>query len=188
MSDDHAAFAGSDLLIGIKREHAGVPERPHLAALVFSADRFAGILDDQQAVLPGDAENRREVGRASKSVHHNDGARAGSDRRLDFFGIKVQGFRIDIHKNRGGPFVADGVRHRNKSKRRHDDFVAFGDAQGTDAQVQPAGAGVDGDSVRGPRVCRHGMLKFLELWSEAQSWGTQHVRNRLDFALGYVRG
>src|ERR1019366_455609 len=108
---DHATLTGGDLLVGIEREHPGLTERSNLAALVFSANRFARILNHPKAVFSSDAENGRQIGRVSESMHRQNGARSGSDRGLDFGGIEVQSVRVDIHKDRDGPLVADGIGH-----------------------------------------------------------------------------
>ena len=51
---DHAALAGGDLLVGVEGVDAIVAQAAGLAALVFGAQRFAGILYDRQPVLVGD--------------------------------------------------------------------------------------------------------------------------------------
>ena len=73
LGDDNAAFTGSDLLVGVKREHPRVTQRPHLAPLVFSPNGFTCIFNHPQAMLPGDIENGRQVGRVPEGMYRQDG-------------------------------------------------------------------------------------------------------------------
>src|SRR5450432_1699985 len=56
--NDCAAFAGSNLFVGIKREDSHVSVRSNLLAFVFRSDGFAGIFDDLELMALRNLGNR----------------------------------------------------------------------------------------------------------------------------------
>ena len=69
------------------------PMAADAAAVVFGAVRLGGVLDHDQAVLPGDLHDRVHVGRLAVEVDRHDGLGPRRDRRLDRAGsiVKVTG-------------------------------------------------------------------------------------------------
>src|SRR4051812_49743914 len=50
VSDDHPAFAGSDLLVGIEAEHASAPEAADGPLARVATEAFAAVFDERQLV------------------------------------------------------------------------------------------------------------------------------------------
>ena len=71
----------------------------------------------------------------------------------------------------------------DEGERRNDDLVACADAETANTKVQPAGAGVDGDGVLCSHIVGSGVLKGLELRTEAELRRAQNIRHRLDLGL-----
>jgi len=79
IGDDHAPFAGRDLLVGIESEYCCVLRIAccvlctDTATFVFRANRFAGVFDDGEIVCARDVEQRIHIGRLAKGVDGEDG-------------------------------------------------------------------------------------------------------------------
>jgi len=130
-----SAFAGSDLLVGIEREHGGIAKAADLPALVRRADRLARIFDHPKPMATGNLEDRLHLGGAAKGMNSDNGACARRDGSLNALGINVEISRLDIHEYRGGTLISHSIRHRNKSERGHDHFIPCTDSKRTDAQM-----------------------------------------------------
>jgi hypothetical protein len=87
--NDHPAFPGGDLLVRVKREHAGVAHGTSSTAAVFRPDGLAGILDHQQPVPLGDIENRCHLCRNSECMDGKDGSRPARDSFFDPLRVDV---------------------------------------------------------------------------------------------------
>ncbi len=149
----HAALAArAEVLARIEAEAAEVAEAAAAAALVLGAVGLRGVLDDDQAALPRDGEDRVHVGRLAVEVHRDDRLRARRDGGLELRRVHRVGARVNVHQPRARARVADGRDGGDERERHGDDLVARPDAGGEQRQVQRAGAGVDGDAVAGGAV------------------------------------
>src|SRR6185437_3026377 len=131
--DDHPAFAGRDLLIGVEGEDGSVPERANFAASVGCADGFTCVFDDEEMVAAGNIHDGCHFGRAAKGVYDEDGAGFWSDRLLDAGGSHIQRFGVDFYEDWLGALVANGVGGSDEGEGRNDDLIAFADAECPDA-------------------------------------------------------
>src|SRR5450631_383424 len=107
--NDDPAFAGSDLLVGVKREDAGASHGTNSTAAVLCPDGLAGILNHQQPAPLRDLENGRHLRRNAERMDGKNSPRPGRDGFFDLLRVNVQRARIDIRKDRGRAFVANGV-------------------------------------------------------------------------------
>src|SRR5450631_3412783 len=127
--NDDPAFAGSDLLVGVKREDAGVAHGTNPTAAVLCPDGLAGILNHQQPVPLGDFENGRHLRRNSERMDGKNSPRPGRDRFFDPLWVDVQSARINVGKHWGRTFIANGVGGGDESERGNDHLVALSDAE-----------------------------------------------------------
>ena len=71
--DNRPPFTGSDNLRLIEAEHANVADGAQPTASVAAADRLTGVLDDDEAVLPGSGHDRAHVARDPGHMHRQHG-------------------------------------------------------------------------------------------------------------------
>jgi hypothetical protein len=130
--------ADVDVLEVVEGQRADVADGAGEAILVRNADRLAGILDHEQAVLAGDRHDRVHVGRRVAHVHGHDGASEGRDVALDAGGVEHQGF-VDVgdHGNRADHHGGGGRGHPGVGG--HDDFIAGSNACRGEGGGQGAG-------------------------------------------------
>src|SRR6267378_4850589 len=150
-------FAGSDLFVGIEAEDCGVSEGPHLAAVESRAERFAGVFNYEKIMTEGDREDFVERGGTAEGVHDDDCASARSDGFFDEGRIEIERQGIDIDEDGQGALVTKNVGDGDECERGDEYFIAFGDAQRADADVEGAGAGIHGDGVRSANAAREGL-------------------------------
>jgi len=128
-----AAFAGSDLLVGIEAEDGERAECAHAARIrgftELRADRFAGVFHDDQIVPAGDRLECVHVGGDAEGVDDEQGARAWGDGLLDGGGIEVEGDRVDLREDRRCADLEHRVGDGYKSEGGNDDLIARANAQ-----------------------------------------------------------
>ena len=73
-ADDGAAFAAVEMLRCLKAEATDVADRADLLVTPFGQMRLAGVLNDVQAPLAGDGQNRIKVGDGPAQVNRQKGA------------------------------------------------------------------------------------------------------------------
>ncbi len=151
VGDHHTAFAGGDLLVRVKGEHAVIGQHAGPAVFIFCAQRFAGILDHLEAVLAGGFVQRVVISGLAKHVHRQQrfqgrmrlsaaarqpflrGLSAGSQilsggahqGRVD-----IAGQRIDIHKYGGGALEEQDVGGGNEAEGGGDNQITGFDSSG----------------------------------------------------------
>src|ERR1700722_4288180 len=107
--DDGASFPGGDLFVGVKGKNAGIPHGASFTATMLGTDRPAVSLKPPQPPAFGDFEDRIHFGWNAEGVRHHHGSRPRRYGLFDPSWIDVQGLRIDIHKDRHGALVANGI-------------------------------------------------------------------------------
>ena len=158
IGNEHSAFAGGDLLVGIKRESSDIPQRSNFAPVVLRAERFAGVLDQPQTKTPRDFQEFLHGRRNTESVHDDHGAGSRGNGRLHGGRCQVQGALMDIHKNGNGSDEANGIGHSDKCEGGNDHFIAGLHAGDQQSQMQGRGAGTDGYAMRAVRItCELGL-------------------------------
>src|ERR1700674_5772064 len=186
--DDHSTFAGGNLFIGIEAKDARVSERSHFAAVELRAKGFASILDDEELVTPGNLEDFVECRGTAEGVHHDDCTSAQGDGFFDPGRIEIQRLGIDVNEDRHGALVKKNIGDGDESKRRDDDFIAFGDAQSAYTEMEGAGSGIHGDGIRSAAVTGDGLLELFHLGAEAQAGGAENCADGGDVRFGDIGG
>src|SRR5258707_6046114 len=77
------ALAGSDLLVRVEGEDAGVSHGTNSMAAVLCTDGLTGILNHQQAMSFGDSENGRHLCRNPERMNRKNSPRPVRDRLFD---------------------------------------------------------------------------------------------------------
>src|ERR1700722_4375295 len=125
--NDHAGPGGCPLLVGIEREGGSISEGPRPPPSIFAAKRLTSVLDNDEAILPGQFHDGIHIARKAKNVNREDclhraprglvyqcvalgiqGA-ALPQKAPELFGVDIQSYRIDVNKNRKGALVENAV-------------------------------------------------------------------------------
>jgi hypothetical protein len=130
-----AAFAGGDLLVGIKAEDGEIAETAHAAMVEFGADGLAGVFDEGEAMPARNALKRLHVGRNAECVNGQDGARARGNGLFHGRRIEIERDGIDLGKNRRCAYLEHGVSHGYKCERGDNDLIALAYAQRKQRQM-----------------------------------------------------
>ncbi len=138
VADEHRAFGAGQVLDRVEgkdRRAAGAYRAP----AVFAADRVGGVLDQGDAVAPGDRAQAFEIQGGAGVVNRHDGAGARADGGFHCLRRTHQGVAVDVDEHRGGAEQGDDVGGGDPGQRRRDHFVAGADAQRQQGDVQGAG-------------------------------------------------
>src|SRR6266849_4108435 len=85
-----------------------------------------------------------------------------------------------------GSISTKKVGNSDEGERRDDDFIAFGNAESADAEMEGAGPGIYGDGVRRPDVARDGVFEFLKLGTEAKAGSAEDAADGGDVCFSDV--
>src|ERR1700723_3494565 len=125
--NDHAALGGCHLLVGIEREGGSISEGTHTPPSKFAAKRLTSVLDNDEAILPGQFHDGVHIARKSKNVNRQNRLHRATgcfvyqcaalgiqgaalpQKAPELFGVDVQSYRIDVNKNRKGALVENAV-------------------------------------------------------------------------------
>src|SRR5262245_38797906 len=122
---DHATFAGRHDLIAKKTKGRAVAKTADPSSLVLSPMCLCRVLKDKQTMFTRNRNDRIHVHGMAVKMHRNNALRTCRDLPSNSCRINVERPRVTIDKNRLGAAVSYGVRGRNISKGRNDDFVAW---------------------------------------------------------------
>jgi hypothetical protein len=159
---DHAAFAGNDVLGHVEREAAEVADRADVLAVVLRLDGVRAVLDDLELVLPRQRHQLVHFAGPPREVNRHDGTRALAQLGSHLNRIDVQRAGVDVGQHRRRPGVNDGVDRCAKGQRRGDDFVARPDAGGQQGKMKCSGAGVQRHGMRRTAVDAEIMLELRD--------------------------
>jgi hypothetical protein len=127
---DHPAFAGSDDLVAEEAEGGAVAEAARHPALVGRPHSLGGVLDDHQAVLFRDLQDRIHVGHLTVQVDRHDRLGARGDLGLDQGRIDVEGARVVVDQHHGRAAIGHRVAGGDVGEAGDDHLVARADAHG----------------------------------------------------------
>ena len=182
-----AAFAGGELLVGIKAEDGQVAKAAGALALELGADGLAGVLDHDQIMAAGEARSA-SISAGMPKVWTTRMARVrGVMARSTAAGIEVECHGVDLRKDWRGADLENRVGHGDKSEGGHDDLVALADAQRKQSEMQTGGAGADGYGVGHGVIGGQRGFKGRKLGAEAEVRRAQNGGDGIDFGLGDVR-
>jgi len=186
VGDNHAAFAGRHLLVGIKGEDRCIGHRARAAPLILRTDRLAGVFDQVQIVAARDLDDGIHIRRLAESVHGDDGFGTLGDRIFNQVRIDIPGQRINIDEHRGGALVQHAVRRSNKAERGRNNLIARPDACRDHRQVQPTGTRVHRNAVLAACVGGERTLELIHLGSQGEPLRREHFVHGIDLGLGDV--
>ena len=117
------------------------------------------ILDQPQAVRPGDLGEGRQFGRLAIKMHRQDRRRPAGRRRLQDAqraraepSCRYAGLDVDQHRRRAGPL--DRRDRRDRGVRHGEDEVTRADPAGAQRDLDGIGPAGDADRVRNPDEIR----------------------------------
>ena len=185
VGDDHPAFAGGHLLVGIEGKHADVAEGAGFAAVQGRAECLAAVFDDGQTVFLGDIVNLVHTRRVAKDLDGNNRFGVGGDLTSSLAGSR---FRLtgSISANTG---VAPTIRIKLMVAMKVNEVVMTsspGPRPVLRAEEQTAGAAVDGDGVFAADILLKRRLEFPQFGAEGQV-GAQDLTDRVDFRFSNIR-
>lgn len=146
VGDDHAAFAGGDLFVGVEAEDSAEAEGADLAFSGCAAEAFAAVFDEGEVVFFGECFLGVHAGGVAEGFDGDDGFGAGGDGAAEAGDVEVVGFGVDVDEDGFGADEEDAVGGGDEGEGGGDDFVAFFDAGGEHGDVEAGGAGGDGDT------------------------------------------
>ena len=132
---------------GLARVEAGsgdVAEGTCLFPVLRGPEGLRGIFEEPEPVALGDLAEFPVGSALAEKVDRDDSAGLRADQGFDAFGGNLEGARVDVGENGGGPEPRDAFRRGDEGEVRNDDLVPRLDAeggQGDGERVGPAGAG-----------------------------------------------
>ena len=111
------------------------PNVPTRRPAVAGAVRLGRVLDDAQAVLARDRDERLHVDGRAHQVDRDHAARARADRRLDGLGGEQVRVGVDVDELRRRAGQAHRLGGGDERVRRHDDLVARADSSARSASA-----------------------------------------------------
>ncbi len=109
--DRPAVAEGAEVLGRVEGKRADAAlagERPHRPALVARAVRLARVLEDGEAPLAGEGQDRAHVRGVAVEVDGDDGLRARGDRPGGRLRVEVQRARVHVHEDGPGARLQHG--------------------------------------------------------------------------------
>ncbi|GBD46528.1 hypothetical protein HRbin41_01356 [bacterium HR41] len=186
-TNQRTALAGGDLLVRVEAERREVAARadPN-AVLVDSAERLAGVLDDPQAVRPGEILETPHVGGVAEDVHRQKAGRARADGGACGVRIDVERHRIDVAENRLGALVEDAVRRGDEAERCRHYLVAGRDPRCPHREMERSRSARHRRDVLDAELLRQRALELTEHRPERQAPGAQRCEHHRQLALADV--
>ncbi len=138
---------GAEILPGIEAEAGSDAERPALLPAVRRAVRLCSVLDDVQAALVRQRQERIDIGWLAVQVDGHDGPCALRHGRQDRRHVDGRGALVAVHEDGSGACVPDRLGRGDERVRRKNDFVAGADAEPPQNQVQGVGSARHTDAV-----------------------------------------
>ncbi len=186
VGEDHAAFAGGDLFIGVESEDAGAPEGADGAFAGASAEAFAGVFDEDEFVFLGELFDFDHSAGVAEGFDGDDGLGIWGEGGFEFGEVDIEVFGVDIDEDGFSADVEDAIGGGDEGEGGGDDFVAGLDAGGDHGAMEAGGAGGDADGVlASDAFCAEG-FEFLDFGADGEGWGGEDVDDGVDFASGDV--
>jgi len=183
VGDDHAAFAGGDLFIGVEAEDASAAEGADHAFAGASAEAFAGIFDEDDLVFLGELFEFGDAAGVAEDFDADDGLGFGGEGGGEFIEVDVEGFRVDIDEDGFSSDVEDAVGGGDEGEGGGDDFVVGADAGGDHSAVEACGAGGDADGVLSGGEFGAEGFELFDSGPDGESGGIEDIDDGVDFAL-----
>ena len=178
VGDHHAAFA-ADQRPGLREiEYRGVAEGADQRSLVFGANCFGGVFEQDEPMLIGDFAQLRPLRRMAVGVARHDRARFVGDQRLDLSGRDDARPIVDVGEHRLGAGKRDRMHGFAEGMRRGDHFIARTDLIRGEREQQPHRAAWRSHGVFAPEIVGEGGFERLRHRAAGQAAGAQHRLDR----------
>ena len=183
--DDHAALTRGHVLGRVEAEGGGVSKGSRLAAAHRRPVRLRAVLHQQEMVPRGDVDQGGQVAGQAVQVHAEDGLRPlPAHRILDLIGVQVGRARVDVHEDRPGARVQNGVAARDEGERRRDDRVPPADPERFEGDLQGGRAGRRGRREGHAEITRKGLLEGPHLASGHEVARIEDLQDPALFVVG----
>ena len=180
---DHAPLAGGDVLVGVERKDGYGVQGADAPAFVFGARGVGSVLDDGQAVFPGQGEDRVHVAGLAGKVHRDDCPGMGRNLFPDLCRIDVECAGLDVRQDRRGAAEDDHADRGGEGHGGGDDLVPLFYSEGQEGQVQAGGGGTQGDGIGRPHIGLEGILEQFDLGAGGDPAGFQGVNDLVDLVV-----
>ena len=174
----------AQVLARIEAEAAGRADRSGDAPFVPRALRLGRVLDQRQAVLPGQLQQGIHVGRLPVDMHRHDRPGLLRDPFLHLFGIEGEVPRIDVGQDRTRPGLQDRLHRGAEGMRRGDHLVARSDSRADQRQLERIRPVAHPDAVGRPAVPGVRLFERFHLGAEDERTAFDHPgQGRVDLRL-----
>ncbi len=186
IGDDHSAFAGGDLFVGIKAEDAATAKGADFSFFMAAAETFAGILNEGDFMAGGEHRDFVHAAGVAEGFDAEDGLGFRCDGLGGLFDVHVQAGGFDIDEDRRRADHLDDVAGSDKRERGGDDLIPRPDAEGEQTAMQPRRAGAHCDGVFNTQVFFEAGLEFRNLRPKRQVPGPHDLDDRLNFRFADI--
>src|SRR5262249_14277236 len=121
---DHAAFARSDELIGIKTERRAVAMPTDALAFIAGPHSFGSVLNYEQSMPLRKLENRVEIHRVAIKMDRHNASGPWRDLGCHFARIHVEGIQVIVDKDWGCATVAYSISACDVGQAWNDNLIA----------------------------------------------------------------
>ena len=191
--DDHAAFAGGDLLVRIKAEHAGAAERSDRALLRaggagadVAAEAFAAVFNEREFVTPCDRFDFDHAAGMAKRFDGNDRLCPRRDRGFELGRVEVEALCVDVDEFGRCADIENAIGRRNEAEWRRDHFIAGPDVGGKHREMKATRAVRHADRMRAAADLGDMCFELFEFRADRKNAAAHHVGDSVDFALGNI--
>lgn len=178
---EHPALCRGEILGRVEAERGEIAERSDLLPPVGSRYCVGGVLDQVEAALTRQVEQRAHVNRMARIVDWQNRACARRDGLRALLRVDVERVRLDIDQDRRRANMLDDVDRGAEGHRRGDDFVAGADVQRRQREVQPRRTRVQRERALRAEVGGEFLLELPRLRPGRDPVRAQRVHHRCDF-------
>ena len=180
---DHASFAGGDVLRDVEAEAPVIAERPGRAPVIFGFNGVGAVFDDLQIVVPGNAAERIHFAGPAREMNGKNRPRPRRNSCLHLQRVNVHRARIDVGQYGRRASMNNRIDRCAERERRRDDLIPGPEILGEHAQMQSGRAGIDRNRLRGAPVPCKIRLELSDLGPGAQPAALHAGDHFLDLRL-----
>jgi hypothetical protein len=133
---DPATLPNLHVLLKIETEYAKIAVSPKWSKFVAAPETMGCVLKQKPPALRAQFDNSGQVGGNPAIVDDDHASDVAFRKIFEVLGVDREGDTINVDKLGLSSCQKDRLRHRNKSKRRNDDLLAFLKSEGKQADKQ----------------------------------------------------
>ena len=184
---DHASVPKStQVLRRVETEAARLTPAPDRTLSERGAVRLAGVLDDHDAFLVGDLQERRHITRIAVEMYWKKCLGARVDLLRDGLRRQRQGFTVHVGEDRSRSGSTDRERGKRRGHRGGDHLVPRTNAQRPKRKCEGIGSGSDADGMGRTRYGRELSLEGFDLGTQNEPAALYHPRHRVPDLRGHA--